>query len=110
MSLSNQYQTEKQQEIVYCYIAISAVMNDVYSLLVNSTTPKFPNYAITNGILGRYPLIKDFVRNEYEALIDKQQTSVIINGHECEAMSLLFNKERKKSIESDIVNILNSIN
>jgi hypothetical protein len=109
MSMSVQYKTEKQKEIEYCYIAIAAVMNDVYSLLVNGTAPQFPSYANSKGLLGQYPLIKDFVRNEYQSIIDKNQTAVILNGIECDAMDIIFNDERKKVIQSYIVNILNSL-
>lgn len=109
MSMSVQYKKDKQKEIEYCYIAIAAVMNDVYSLLIKGTSPQFPNFAISTGLWGEYPLIKDFVRNEYSSILDKDQTSVILNGMKCDAMDILFNNDYKRAIQNDIKNILNSL-
>lgn len=110
MSMSAEYKTNKQYEIECCYTAISAVMNDVYALMSWGMSPKFPDYAIEKGLIQKYPLIRDFMRGEYYSVIDSNQTKVILNGHECNAMDLLYSKERRNSIEHTIQTILNSLN
>lgn len=109
MSMSVQYKEKKQKEIEFSYISIASVMNDVYSLLVNGQEPQFPQFAKAKGILNQYPAIRKFVRNEYASIIDKKQTSVIIAGVECDAMDVLFTDDRKKDIQNNIENILNSL-
>lgn len=110
MSMSTEYKTNKQREIECCYTAVSAVMNDVYALMSRGETPKFPDYAIARGLIHTYPMIKDFMRREYFSVIDSNQTKVTLNGHECDAVDLLYSKERKESIMHTIQNILNSLN
>lgn len=110
MSLSSEYKTYKQREIESCYTAIAAVMNDVYALMSWGMYPKFPNYAIEKGLIQKYPLIRDFMRSEYYSVIDSNQTKVVLNGHECNAMDLIYSKERRNSIEHTIQTILNSLN
>lgn len=109
MQMSSQYKAEKQKEIEYCYIALAAVMNDVYSLMVNGQPPLFPPFAISKGLFVKYPLLRDFVRREYSSILDKYQTTVVLNGVECDAMDILFNTDRKKAIQSEVKNILNSL-
>lgn len=109
MSMSAEYKTNKQLEIVCCYTAISAVMNDVYVLLSRGDSPGFPAYAKENNLIEKYPMIKDFMRCEYSSVIDSNQTKVILNGHECDAMDILYSKGRKDFIVRAIQNTLNSL-
>lgn len=110
MSMSAEYKTNKQYEIECCYTAISAVMNDVYALVSRGESPRFPDYAKSRGLTQKYPMIKDFMRSEYFSVTDGNQTKVILNGHECDAMDILFSKERKDIIVHTLQNILNSLN
>lgn len=110
MSMSAEYKTNKQREIECCYTAISAVMNDVYALLSRGESPMFPAYAESEGLTQKYPMIRNFMRREYFSIIDGNRTKVVLNGHECDAMDILYSKERKDSIVCTIQNILNSLN
>lgn len=110
MSMSAKYKAEKQKEIEGCYIAIAAVMNDIYSLLASGKTPQFPSFAKSIGLMDKYPLIKEFVRKEYSSLIDNSQTTVMLNGVECNAMEVLYSDDRRKAIRSEIETILNTVN
>jgi len=110
MSMSVEYKTNKQHEIECCYTAISAVMNDVYALVSRGECPRFPDYAKSRGLIQQYPMIRDFMRSEYFSVIDDNQTKVVLNGHECDAMDLLYSKERKDFIVRAIQSILNSLN
>lgn len=110
MSLSAEYKANKQREIECCYTAIAAVMNDIYVLMSRNESPRFPDYAKSIGLIQKYPMIRDFMRNEYFSVIDGNQTKVVLNGHECDAMDILYSDKRKSSIGLTIQNILNSLN
>lgn len=110
MSISAEYKANKQHEIECCYTAISAVMNDVYILVSRNESPRFPDYAISRGLIQKYPMIRNFMRSEYLSVTDANQTKVILNGQECDAMDMLYSKEKKNSIVRTIQNILNSLN
>lgn len=107
MSMSAEYKTNKQHEIECCYTAISAVMNDVYALVSRGESPRFTEYAKSTELIQKYPMIKDFMRSEYFSVIDGNQTKVILNGHECDAMDILYSNDRKDFIVRTIQNTLN---
>lgn len=110
MSMSAEYKASKQQEIEGCYTAVSAVMNDVYGLVSSGESPRFPDYAEERGLTQKYPMIRNFMRREYFSVIDSKQTKVVLNGHECDAMDILFSTEKKDFIMHTIQRILNSLN
>lgn len=64
-----EYVDKKTSEIVAYYTAISAVLNDVYTLIECGEKPKYPTYARSNTIFRRYPELAEFAKNEYSSLI-----------------------------------------
>lgn len=99
------YLLEKQQEIEYHYIAIAAVLNDVYALLISGIKPKFVNYAKQNSLAERYPNIVHFAKQEYESVKDEKQTLIYVNGHKLQAMEYLFNNSEYKNF----ISMLNTV-
>ncbi len=64
-----EYLNYKVNEIKMYYIALSAIMNDSYSLIENDRGLAFPAYAIQKNILSTYPRIVDFAIAEYQSLL-----------------------------------------
>lgn len=104
------YRTEKQIEIETAYVAIAGVMNDVYALLTNSVSPRFPYCTTAKLVANKYPYIADLMRREYQAIIDCTQTTVYIDGIEYDAASLFFDNEKKEKIKKVINSILEYLN
>lgn len=110
MSGNTEYRIAKQAELETSYIAVAAVMNDIYSLMLTGTTPRFPSYAIAKSLHKQYPHIADFMRREYKSLVEGNETKVFIDGEEYDAANLLFDDERKSKIRGEIHNIIESLN
>ncbi len=100
MFADKEYKDNKVNEIVNYYTAISAVLNDVYSLLENGDTPRFPSYAKERNLFMLYPELGVFARNEY---------SFLIQGESASLLSILNGINSEKEIKKIIENILNEI-
>lgn len=102
---SAKYKEEKQKEIENCYTSIAAVMNDCYALITAGKTPLYPSYAADNGIPAKYPHINAFMRGEYASLLDDNETTVMINGHELNAANFVLDDKSKENI-TKIIDLL----
>lgn len=105
----SKYRMAKQKEIETAYISIAGTSNDIYSLIVNGESPQFAKYCTENNFCSEYPIIKEFVINEYQSLLNSHETSVSIKGKECDIMPIVFKDEIRTKFESEIRNVINSL-
>lgn len=99
------YRIAKQKEIETAYLSIAGSASDIYSLVVFGRSPRFARYVIERNLCGEYPVIGEFVKNEYRSILDPNQTRINIDGKEKDMTALLLNDK----ITSEVVDVINSL-
>ena len=96
MQVDKEYLKAKVEEIKMSYIALSAVLNDSYSLVENNGSLTFPKYANQYKISSTYPQIVDFAIAEYESLLKSCQSTA--RGMEAtgESFYMLYSQKEQK--------------
>lgn len=100
--VDKEYLKHKMAEIKISYIAISAVINDTYSLIEGNKKLFFPKYAIQNRLSSTYPQIVDFAIREYQSLLDICQDATKKIENTQNAFNMLCCPFEKKYIEKVI--------
>lgn len=110
INMDKEYLNNKVKEIKMYYIALSAVMNDSFSLTESYIHPTFPDYALKKSILSSYPMIKSFAETEYRSLLLTCQGASKGKGSAEESFILPYSPDDQKRIEVILSKAIETLN